>query len=192
MHVRRTLLAGALIAASLFATAPAASAADVAAAVELTNHNPGSHVGDGDLRAAMRRIGHNPGRSIDRGDIRRLQNWANRIEKVRTTALAQVGDPYRYGATGPGAFDCSGLTLFSYRSAGWDLPRTSRSQARATRGVSKNDLRPGDLLFYGRPVGHVAMYVGDGKMVHSPRPGRNVTVKPMRHRNLVKVGRVAG
>ncbi|MGY1632262.1 C40 family peptidase [Geodermatophilus sp. SYSU D01186] len=92
------------------------------------------------------------------------------------TALAQVGDPYRWGASGPNAFDCSGLTSFAYRAAGVGLPRTARAQSGAGVAVSRDNLQPGDLLFFYRPVSHVAMYIGNGKMVHALRPGQPVRV----------------
>ena len=92
------------------------------------------------------------------------------------TALAQQGDPYKWGATGPNAFDCSGLTSFAYKAAGVDIPRTSRAQATAGVAVAKADLKPGDLIFFYSPVGHVGMYIGDGKMVHSSTAGKPVSV----------------
>ena len=95
------------------------------------------------------------------------------------TALAQVGDRYAWGATGPNAFDCSGLTTFAYRAAGVELPRTSRGQSTAGTYVSRANLQPGDLIFFYQPVGHVAMYIGDGLMVHSSTFGKPVSVVPV-------------
>jgi cell wall-associated NlpC family hydrolase len=92
------------------------------------------------------------------------------------TALAQVGDPYVWGAAGPDAFDCSGLTQYAYSAAGVSLPHSSRMQAQMGSPVSVNDLQPGDLLFYYRPTSHVAMYVGNGKMVHASTSGKPVQV----------------
>ena len=92
------------------------------------------------------------------------------------TALAQVGDPYVWGAGGPNAFDCSGLTQYAYSAAGVSLPHSSRSQAGMGRAVSVSDLMPGDLLFYYSPTSHVAMYVGDGKMVHASTSSKPVMV----------------
>ncbi|MGY1637866.1 C40 family peptidase [Geodermatophilus sp. SYSU D00742] len=95
------------------------------------------------------------------------------------TALAQVGDAYRYGATGPDAFDCSGLTTFAYRAAGVELPRTSRAQAGAGVPVSRDALQPGDLVFFYSPVSHVGMYIGNGQMVHASTAGQPVKVVNM-------------
>ena len=91
-------------------------------------------------------------------------------------ALEQIGKPYQYGAAGPNSFDCSGLTSFSWRHAGVDITRTSRSQWHATSRVSRGQLQPGDLVFYSRDgtpggIGHVAMYVGGGDIVEASRSG---------------------
>jgi cell wall-associated NlpC family hydrolase len=92
------------------------------------------------------------------------------------TALAQVGDAYVYGASGPDAFDCSGLTQYAYSAAGISLPHSSRSQSTMGTPVSVNDLQPGDLLFYYTPTSHVAMYIGNGKMVHASTSSKPVMV----------------
>jgi cell wall-associated NlpC family hydrolase len=92
------------------------------------------------------------------------------------TALAQVGDPYVWGAGGPNAFDCSGLTQYAYSAAGVSLPHSSRSQAGMGQSVSRDQLQPGDLLFYYSPTSHVAMYVGNGQMVHASTAGKPVQV----------------
>ena len=81
------------------------------------------------------------------------------------TARAQVGKSYEYGAAGPDSYDCSGLTQYAYRSAGIELPHSSRSQSEMGTPVARADLRPGDLVFFYEPVSHVGVYVGDGQMV---------------------------
>ncbi|MFJ6697052.1 NlpC/P60 family protein [Streptomyces sp. NPDC091272] len=91
-------------------------------------------------------------------------------------ATAQIGDPYVWGAEGPAAFDCSGLTQQAWRAAGRAVPRTSQEQWRLLPKVAVADMRPGDLIIYFPDASHVAMYVGDGAMVHAPRPGRTVTI----------------
>jgi cell wall-associated NlpC family hydrolase len=99
-----------------------------------------------------------------------------------TYALAQVGKPYVWGATGPDSYDCSGLVQRSYAMAGVALPRTSREQARVGTAVDLPELLPGDLLFWAydpsdlSTVHHVAMYLGDGKIVQAPQPGEFVEV----------------
>jgi cell wall-associated NlpC family hydrolase len=92
------------------------------------------------------------------------------------TALAQVGDPYVWGAGGPDAFDCSGLTQYAYSAAGVSLPHSSKSQSQMGSAVSVGDLQPGDLLFYYSPTSHVAMYIGNGQMVHASTSGKPVQV----------------
>jgi cell wall-associated NlpC family hydrolase len=92
------------------------------------------------------------------------------------TALAQVGDRYVYGASGPDAFDCSGLTQYAYSAAGVSLPHSSRSQAGMGQAVSRDQLQPGDLLFYYSPTSHVAMYIGNGQMVHASTSSKPVQV----------------
>ena len=83
-------------------------------------------------------------------------------------AVSKVGHAsYVWGASGPNSFDCSGLTMAAYRSAGVSLPHSSRAQSHVGRAVSRNELKPGDLLFWYSPVHHVSMYIGNGKMVHA-------------------------
>lgn len=95
--------------------------------------------------------------------------------QAMNVALAQQGKPYVYGATGPGAFDCSGLTQFAYGQAGIVLPRTSEAQAGVGVPVHADQLQPGDLVFaYGG--GHVGIYTGDGKYVYAPTEGQSVKV----------------
>jgi cell wall-associated NlpC family hydrolase len=86
-------------------------------------------------------------------------------------AITQLGKPYQWGAEGPGSFDCSGLTSWAFSEAGVTLPRSSSQQARVGEAVSRDDLRPGDLVFYYDPVSHVGIYVGDGKMISAPQTG---------------------
>lgn len=91
-------------------------------------------------------------------------------------ALKQIGDRYVFGAAGMVTWDCSGLTMRAYQAAGVSLPHSSAAQSRMGKKVSFSSLKPGDLLFYGRPVSHVGIYMGGGKMVHAPRSGSRVKV----------------
>ena len=95
-------------------------------------------------------------------------------------AFSQIGKPYQYGGTGPGSFDCSGLTQAAWRSAGVKLPRTTWTQWSwgAGRRVPLDDLEPGDLLF-SKGLGHMGMYVGNGKMLHAPQTGDIVKVSDL-------------
>ncbi|MFF0780670.1 NlpC/P60 family protein [Streptomyces sp. NPDC003720] len=91
-------------------------------------------------------------------------------------ATAQLGKPYVWGAEGPDSFDCSGLTSQAWADAGRPIPRTSQEQWKQLPHVAVEDMRPGDLIIYFGDASHVAMYAGDGKIIHAPRPGRTVTV----------------
>ena len=91
-------------------------------------------------------------------------------------ALKQIGDRYVFGAAGVVTWDCSGLTMRAYQSAGVSLPHSSAAQSRYGRSVSFKSIKAGDLLFYGRPISHVGIYLGGGKMVHAPRSGSRVKV----------------
>ena len=92
------------------------------------------------------------------------------------TALAQVGKPYAWGAAGPNAFDCSGLMQYSWGAAGRALPHSSNAQSGMGTPVSRDALQPGDLVFFFSPVSHVAMYVGNGMIVHASTEGQPVKV----------------
>ncbi|MEV5713178.1 NlpC/P60 family protein [Amycolatopsis mediterranei] len=94
-------------------------------------------------------------------------------------ALSKLGSAYVYGATGPSTFDCSGLTRWAYGQAGITLPRTSREQSTFGAAVPRDQLQPGDLVFFYSPVSHVGMYIGDGKMVHAPDTGDVVKISPL-------------
>ena len=106
------------------------------------------------------------------------------------TALAQVGDPYSYGAAGPDAFDCSGLTMFAWRAAGVSLPHSSSMQAGMGVPVSPSAMQPGDLVFYYSPISHVGMYIGGGRIVHAPNSGSVVQVVGVHMMPLAAVRRV--
>ncbi|MHC3468312.1 C40 family peptidase [Streptomyces sp. 7R007] len=94
-------------------------------------------------------------------------------------AYAKLGSPYVWGATGPNAFDCSGLVQAAYRSAGVSLPRTTYAQIDAGRRVSRSELRPGDLVFFYSGISHVGLYIGNGQMIHAPNPLEPVKIAPI-------------
>lgn len=99
-------------------------------------------------------------------------------QKAVQTALAQIGDPYVWGATGPSAFDCSGLTQYAFSAAGIELPRVSRDQAAALPTIPNDQIQRGDLMFWGSPVYHVGIFLrwenGQAIMLHAPKPGAAV------------------
>ena len=91
------------------------------------------------------------------------------------TALAQQGKPYVWAGAGPNVYDCSGLSQFAYAAAGISLPHSSRIQATMGTPVARADLQPGDLVFfYSQTPSHVAIYAGNGQVIHAPRPGKKV------------------
>ncbi|WP_327593816.1 NlpC/P60 family protein [Streptomyces chartreusis] len=106
-------------------------------------------------------------------------------------AYAKLGSPYVWGATGPNAFDCSGLTQAAYREAGVSLPRTTYAQIDAGRRVSRSELRPGDLVFFYSGISHVGLYIGNGQMIHAPNPSAPVRVAPLDEMPFAGATRVA-
>ncbi|MFF1835415.1 C40 family peptidase [Streptomyces sp. NPDC058231] len=97
-------------------------------------------------------------------------------KKAVAFATQQIGKPYVWGAEGPGSYDCSGLTSQAWAAAGRPIPRTSQEQWRQLPHIAIQDMRPGDLIIYHSDASHVGMYIGDGAIVHAPRPGRDVTL----------------
>jgi len=96
---------------------------------------------------------------------------------VLQAAESRLGAPYRYGGSGPEAFDCSGLVSYAHRQLGVDVPRTAAQQFAAATPVQRDDLRPGDLVFFriaSREVSHVGIYAGKDRFVHAPQSGGEV------------------
>jgi cell wall-associated NlpC family hydrolase len=112
-----------------------------------------------------------------------------RIIKAISAAYSELGRPYVWGATGPDEFDCSGLTQHVWASAGVMLPRTSQEQANAGEGVPLSDIRPGDLVIYYAGDTHVGLYVGQGLVIHAPRPGSFVQFAPVDSMPIDKIVR---
>jgi peptidoglycan DL-endopeptidase CwlO len=115
-------------------------------------------------------------------------------QKAVQIASYQKGDPYRYGAAGPNAFDCSGLTMYSYKQVGVWLPHNAESQYYRTWHIAKRSKRPGDLLFYtsngrGSGIYHVAIYAGNGYQWAAPHTG-TVVKKQRIYSSRYLVGRV--
>jgi cell wall-associated NlpC family hydrolase len=124
------------------------------------------------------------------GDIPSYDGPASgRASEAIKTAYAQLGDPYVYGAAGPGSFDCSGLTMFAWSSAGVSLPHSSSAQYASTRHIAISDLQPGDLVFYYSPISHVGIYIGGGRIIHAPHPGQSVEIASLHMMPLVGAAR---
>jgi cell wall-associated NlpC family hydrolase len=105
-------------------------------------------------------------------------------------AKKQIGKPYRWGGEGPDSFDCSGLTMYAWKAAGVSLSHSAAAQYNETTRIPVSAIQPGDLLFFGRPIHHNGMYVGDGTMVEASQTGVPVRYAPAFRRDLVGVGRV--
>jgi peptidoglycan DL-endopeptidase CwlO len=99
---------------------------------------------------------------------------STRGEKALAYAKDQLGEPYVFGADGPDSWDCSGLTMQAWNDAGVSLPHSAHMQYDASPHVSKSDLQPGDLVFFYSDLHHVGLYAGSGRVLHAPRPGKNV------------------
>ena len=133
----------------------------------------------------------------ERASAQRIQAELERIrEAVVNRAMKQVGDDYAAGAEGPDAFDCSGLTLFAWRAGGVELPHYSVAQYKATQRVSLKNAVPGDLAFYfENGAHHVALYIGNGKVVHASDYGIGVVIgkvlgTPWNDEHFTGMGRV--
>ncbi|ALV51804.1 NlpC/P60 family protein [Streptomyces althioticus] len=101
-------------------------------------------------------------------------SYGTKAEKALAFARAQIGKPYVWGATGPGSYDCSGLTQAAWKAAGVSLPRTTYDQVNAGTTVPVSQAQPGDLVFFYDDVTHVGIYIGNGMMIHAPKPGTYV------------------
>ena len=105
-----------------------------------------------------------------------LAGVSGRSGKALQYALKQIGDKYVFGAAGMTTWDCSGLTMRAFQNAGVSLPHSSRAQYSYGKSVKRSELKAGDLVFFGRPISHVGIYIGGGKMVHAPRSGSRVKI----------------
>ena len=105
-----------------------------------------------------------------------LSGVSGRSGKALQYALKQIGDKYVFGAAGMTTWDCSGLTMRAFQNAGVSLPHSSRAQYSYGKSVKRSELKAGDLVFFGRPISHVGIYIGGGKMVHAPRSGSRVKI----------------
>lgn len=101
-------------------------------------------------------------------------SYATKAEKALAFARSQIGKPYVWGATGPDSYDCSGLTQGAWKAAGVDIPRVTYDQVNAGTTVPLSNAQPGDLVFFYDDVTHVGIYIGNGMMIHAPKPGAYV------------------
>ncbi|MFE4673111.1 NlpC/P60 family protein [Streptomyces sp. NPDC056723] len=117
--------------------------------------------------------------------------YAAKAAKVIAFAESQMGKPYVWGATGPDSYDCSGLTQAAWKAAGISLPRTTWDQVKVGTTVTTANAQPGDLVFFYDDISHVGIYIGDGKMIHAPKPGANVRVESIYYMPIHSVVRPA-
>lgn len=104
---------------------------------------------------------------------------SGRASTAISFAMAQIGKPYGWGKAGPSSYDCSGLMQAAWAQAGVKLPRTTWDQVNVGTRVAKSALQPGDLVFFYSDISHVGMYIGNGKIVHAPKPGANIRTESM-------------
>lgn len=112
-------------------------------------------------------------------------------------ALQQLGAPYRLGGNDPSGFDCSGLVYYAYKQQGIKIPRSTKTQLRYSKTISRSQLKSGDLIFFnisGNTVSHVGIYIGNNKFVHSPSPGKRVHISTLKNpywlQRFIRAGRI--
>jgi len=168
---RAAVVAGSAAAAALFATVPAAPAATPATPPASPTVTVSSPV----VPLAARSVTF----TLNPQAVAAAAPAAVRTAAMQK-ALGKIGAKYRYGASGPNAFDCSGLVNWAYRSSGKSLPRTSRAMSHVGTPVSKSALQPGDLVFFYGGPSHVGIYIGNGKVVHASNPRHPVKTADLR------------
>jgi cell wall-associated NlpC family hydrolase len=108
---------------------------------------------------------------------------SSKAAAVLRYAYAQLGKPYRYGASGARTFDCSGLTMKAWAAAGVAISHNAASQYYSTKHVAKSALQPGDLVYFGRPIHHVGIYIGGGKFIEAPYTGAKIRISNLSARH---------
>ena len=127
--------------------------------------------------ASLKVLGPSPAKKVGGGS----KSASSRGRTALAFAKKQLGDRYRYGAAGPNAWDCSGLTMKAWAKAGKKLPHSAKGQFHKGKKVAKKNLRPGDLVFFYSGPSHVAIYAGNGKVIHASRPGKPVAYIKMKY-----------
>lgn len=164
-------------------------AAEEAAAKEREENKENPDSGSGSGSGSGSDTGAGSGSGSGSGDTD--SGYATKAAKVINFAEAQIGKPYVWGATGPDSYDCSGLTQDAWKAAGITLPRTTWDQVKVGTTVKTADAKPGDLVFFYDDISHVGIYIGDGKMIHAPKPGTNVRVESIYYMPIHSVVRPA-
>ncbi|MFI5913535.1 NlpC/P60 family protein [Dactylosporangium sp. NPDC051541] len=104
-------------------------------------------------------------------------------------AFSQLGKVYKWGADGPNSFDCSGLTMAAWKTAGVALPHNAARQKQTVKPITRAELQPGDLVFYYKDVSHVGIYIGSGRVVEAPRAGERISMRLIDYAPVVGYGR---
>lgn len=176
---RRLVTAGLLAAGASVAGAGAASAAPVTFDVPVELRVPGA---PSQVTVDIPEGVQLPAGLIPQGAAPELfaaPVQASRGQGIVDAAASKIGAPYVWGATGPDAFDCSGLTSWAYSQQGISIPRTSQAQVGGGQAVAKGDLQPGDIVAFYDGASHVGLYAGNGQVIHAPTSGQNVTYAPL-------------
>jgi cell wall-associated NlpC family hydrolase len=132
------------------------------------------------------------GASSGGGSCGAVQAPDDRVAAVLAFACSQLGKPYRWGATGPDAYDCSGFTSAAWAVGGVSLPHSSRMQYSSGVKVDRSQLQAGDLVYAYSPISHVGIYLGDGRMIHAPTTGDVVKISPLGYFPYVGATRPGG
>lgn len=176
--------------------AAAAAASQKSAALAATPRGGGTASPSGSVTASSSAGGANPsppaasGGSDPGAGSSPAPSVSSQAGVAVAAAQSQLGVAYRFAAESPGvAFDCSGLTKYAWGQAGVALPHQSRMQYASLPHVSQGEIQPGDLVFFGVPIGHVGIYVGGGSMIDAPRPGEFVRMVGINWATVVGIGR---
>jgi cell wall-associated NlpC family hydrolase len=172
------------------ADAAAASSKSSAAAAPRGGGTGGGSSGDAPAAPADPQTGGDTGGGDTSGGGSQAPPVSSRAGVAVNAAMGQLGTPYRFAAESPGvAFDCSGLTKYAWGQAGVYLPHQSGAQYGSIPHITQGEIQPGDLIFYKAPIGHVAIYIGGGSMIHAPSPGKFVEVAVVNWAKVVGIGR---
>lgn len=181
-QMRQQAAAAAAASASASVAAPAATKSSTSSAVSAPRANVSTSSSTSSSKAPVAKPASKPAARPASRPSRGSSAPASG-NAIVSYAYNFLGTPYKWGANGPGSFDCSGFTCYVYSHFGIGLPRTSGSQSGTGSYVSRNSLQPGDLVFFGSPVHHVGIYVGGGCYIHAPRTGDVVKVSSLSGRS---------
>ena len=178
-RVATGLVALAMSVGLLAGTAPGASAADPAPAPSTTATAPAPATAAAPTSTAEASTAK--ASTAKKAPAKKKAKKKTRGDKALAYAKKQLGDKYKYGAAGPNRWDCSGLTMKAWGSAGKKLPHSAKGQSKKGKKIKKSQLRKGDLVFFYSGTSHVGIYAGGGKVIHAPKPGSKVSYIKMKY-----------